>query len=294
MTNQRTSAAAFTLIELLVVIAIIGLLIATLLPSLQAARVQSRSALCGARLHAFGQAWNMYAGEERDRVLPGRLPSFASGGFGNPKNHYPISTGMKYRPRWAALLQAQVGVPAIEAPALDRDRQNYVSPAYVCPEANWTDERNSAYGYNYQFLGSVRSAGAGKERNPSVSLTRVARPADTVIVADSAGTAAAFPSEARLEYENNGREDAALGNAGWALDPPRLTSGSSRAAGGPRSGPHARHARRANVAFADGRVQAMRLSTMGYSLTDDGRVRDSGNSSTNRLFSGTGTDADPP
>ncbi|MFN0137737.1 MAG: prepilin-type N-terminal cleavage/methylation domain-containing protein [Phycisphaerae bacterium] len=284
----------FTLIELLVVVAIIGLLLAILLPSLAKARAQSRAAVCGTRLRTLAQAWNVYAGEARDKLLPGRLPPFEPGSFSNPLNHYRISTGRKYRPRWPAILQPQVGTPAIAAPQTDRDRQNYVSEAYYCPDAVWPDERNAAYGYNYQFLGNTRDNGRNVERNAKVSLTRIARPADTVIVADSAGTAAAFAMNARLEYENNGRDEAASGNAGWALDPPRMTGGSSRASGVSRSAPDTRHADKANTAFADGHVSAMRLSKLGYSVAEDGRVRNSGNNATNRLFSGTGDDRTPP
>jgi len=295
-------AEAFTLIELLVVVAIIGLLVSILVPCLGAARQQTRSALCLANLRVLGQGLSIYVGENRDVLPPSRLPKLSS-----KCDPYAVIYGRrKYRPTFVASMSRSVGVPPFDDPQACKDgrdiygeagdRQNYSCRSYVCPTvAEWTDERNGSYGYNYQFLGNSRlrdDADPGSYKNWPVQITWIRRPGQTVAMGDGMGTAASWGPADRLPYANNGKEPRAYGNEGFNLDPPWVDPVEGEMAGfddspQTRSAVDPRHSGRGNVLWLDGHAVACTLEQLGYRLAEDGSIALEGE---NQLWSGNGAD----
>jgi prepilin-type N-terminal cleavage/methylation domain-containing protein/prepilin-type processing-associated H-X9-DG protein len=115
--EQRTEA--FTLIELLVVVAIIALLISILLPSLQAARAQTRAVKCAANLRHVGQATGVYLGENKAIYPPSYI--YANG----PSGEYDLSDQPTHRPygylhwSWFLYSRGEVQPEAFQCPEFE-------------------------------------------------------------------------------------------------------------------------------------------------------------------------------
>jgi prepilin-type processing-associated H-X9-DG protein/prepilin-type N-terminal cleavage/methylation domain-containing protein len=292
----RKRHEAFTLVELLVVIGIIGILMSILLPVLGGARKKAQAIQCAANLRTLGQAWIMYANANKRVSVPARMPtSGAAGGV------YYTESGAQYRPRWYELLGDVIGQPATRTPRTNEDDAWQIeNPVFLCPAvSDWNNSRNYPYGYNYQFLGNARYKPDGSFINYPVKSGRI-KAAQTVMAADCIGTASGKPKLKRTAYYADGTKDIfGRGNKAWALDPPRLTANSDmadpqRRAPENRSGPDPRHSRKANVAFCDGHVELMSLADMGYVVNPDESVAAMDARASNRIFSGSGRDDDPP
>ena len=75
--------SGFTLVELLVVIAIIGILIAMLLPAIQAARESARRANCASNLRQLATAIQTYGDRNSEQVPPFGVGSSSTGSYSN-------------------------------------------------------------------------------------------------------------------------------------------------------------------------------------------------------------------
>jgi hypothetical protein len=170
------------------------------------------------------------------------------------------------------------------------DKQNYGSKVYVFPAVpDRTDERNGAYGYNYQFLGNSRlrdPADIFSFKNWPVSVTRIKDGSRTVAVADCMGTAATFAPDERLPYSNNGSDVRSLNNEGFNLDPPRIAPAQGESAGYPteRTSVDPRHRNKSAVMYVDTHADVQLPKSLGYSIDSEGRYLNDGD---NTLWSGT-------
>jgi len=141
--------------------------------------------------------------------------------------------------------------------------------AFLCPSLSdpefSRDERDGAYGYNYQYLGNTRrDTDETRWDNFAVGMHEIKCPANTVVFADSRG---ASPKH---------------GKHSFTLDPPRLAVEANARRFGPSihdvrltaagrdylaySPAEARHDNFANVTFVDGHAEGQTLLELGYQV----------------------------
>ena len=152
--HSKRDSAGFTLVELLVVIAIIGVLVALLLPAVQAAREAARRSQCTNNLHQMGIGVNNYVsakgelppGYARTESLPSNATFIKKGVF---TEILPFMEGGAAYDR-VDFEYYKRGVAMYADPARDVVVQAYLCPAW--PDATVTD--SAPTGYEYQ-LGAV-------------------------------------------------------------------------------------------------------------------------------------------
>ncbi len=129
-TKQRS---AFTLVELLVVIAIIGILIALLLPAVQAAREAARRMSCANNLKQIGLAMHNYASTFREA-----LPNAGWSAPPYPNDYSPLAKLLPYCEQ--ANLQDLIDFSILmghpgksDLPAALQPAAGTVVPMFLCP-----------------------------------------------------------------------------------------------------------------------------------------------------------------
>lgn len=133
---NRTRSSGFTLVELLVVIAIIGILIALLLPAVQAAREAARRSQCTNNLKQLGIAIHNY--HDTHKVFPpGVLAARLNAGLPAP-NNFP--TNMSWMPLLLPFMEQQALYDALKPYIVSRASSNFptavfdtVIPGLMCP-----------------------------------------------------------------------------------------------------------------------------------------------------------------
>lgn len=133
--HTHTTRRAFTLVELLVVIAIIGVLVALLLPAVQAARESARRATCANQVKQMGLAMQNHLSARK--VFP------TGGNKSGPfiENHVSGSTSNPGRPNgpnrqglgWAYQILPYLEQGAVQGITTKKELETTIVPLYFCP-----------------------------------------------------------------------------------------------------------------------------------------------------------------
>jgi len=171
--NHYTKKQGFTLVELLVVIAIIGILIALLLPAVQAAREAARRMDCSNHLKQFGLALHNY--HDSNKNFPcGNSSVLTPDRLNRWTGYAPIFVMMPYFEQGAAFEVGTTGAVAGADPA-GGTLWGEVIPFLLCPSdtnAYNSNGRNTYVGSLGDWIDKNDSGAATSVRNTRGVFTR--------------------------------------------------------------------------------------------------------------------------
>jgi prepilin-type N-terminal cleavage/methylation domain-containing protein len=153
-TRRRTASHGFTLVELLVVIAIIGVLVALLLPAVQAAREAARRTECINKMRQLGLAMQMH--HDAHDYLPVDVNRQSNGATDRPMLYLQMLPYMEGSTIRAAYNFTVAATNAQNLKLLSREEPMLHCPSdesYLHIEAGKDNggDRKANYGFNYGY-----------------------------------------------------------------------------------------------------------------------------------------------
>ena len=217
--RKGRGVSSFTLLELLVVVSIIALLAGLLLPSLNRARQKSMGISCQSNLRQLGIAFAGYSASNNDYMPPALINRNGLDNFSGM--HDPVNGAIT----WMASLYPHIGIKNIHygMPPKRTRKSVYVCPSILRPDSYYQD-----YGYNaYLFCCALQTNGSVMNWGGNQQLQRISGVkfvSNSIMLCDSWG-------------DTNTRRDQGY----FLLSEDKICY---------------RHAKKANVAWADGHVTA--------------------------------------
>jgi prepilin-type N-terminal cleavage/methylation domain-containing protein len=211
-TKSRPRRIGFTLVELLVVIAIIGILVALLLPAIQAARESARRSQCLNNLKQIGVAYQNYHDSYR---------KFPFSGDNGPTGCCSPDPGQLHRYSWPFHILPFIEQKSVYEFGLDQANysqlQKTIVPTFYCPSRRSPILYKNLAKCDYSLSRGSGNNGIAIQALPSVGMAEVLDGTSNTLLAAEGRVHRAYMTNGGCCSDN---EDAYT--SGWADDVIRL------------------------------------------------------------------------